>query len=99
MEAVFIAVNGDNVGDSIGQAVASDNHEELSRVSGSVKDSHSKIDEWVQSVGGRIVATSGDEGIYQIPSEAANQLESIRATYSQSSGPPHQPCCGRSGRA
>jgi len=86
METVFLAINGDNVGDSIGQAVASDNTEELSRISGSVKDSHSKIDEWVKSVGGRIVATSGDEGVYQLPSDALQELESIRSQYSATSG-------------
>lgn len=86
MNAVFIAINGDDVGSSIGNAIASDNHEELARVSGSVKDSHGKIEEWVQSVGGRVVTSSGDEGIYQVPAESVDQLEQIRAEYAQSSG-------------
>lgn len=83
---IFVAINGDLVGDSIGQAIASDNSEELSRVSGAVKDSHSKIEEWVKSVGGRVVASSGDEGVFSIAPEHANQLEKIRGDYAQSAG-------------
>ena len=73
MNAVFLAVNGDDVGSTIGNAIATDNHTELSSVSGSIKDSHGKIEEWAKSVGGRVVTSSGDEAILQIPAEAVDQ--------------------------
>lgn len=86
MSTVFVAVNGDNVGDSIGSAIAEDNHEELSRLSGSINDSHTQIDEWIKTVGGRVISTSGDEGIYQVSSEVIDQLDSIRADYAAQTG-------------
>lgn len=88
MQFKFIAVNGDNVGDSIGSAIASDNHEELDRITGGLKNAHGEIDKWVESIGGKIVTSSGDEGIYKIPSESFDEstLENLRSRYSQSTG-------------
>jgi len=88
MEFKFIAVNGDNVGDSIGSAIATDNHEELSKITGGLKDAHGAIDQWIESVGGEIVTSSGDEGIYKIPAEAYDEatIDSLRSQYSESTG-------------
>ena len=86
MEFKFIAVNGDNVGDSIGSAIATDNHEELSKITGGLKDAHGAIEQWIESVGGEIVTSSGDEGIYKIPAESFDEatIDGLREQYSQS---------------
>jgi hypothetical protein len=81
MGHIFIAVNGDNVGESIGNAIISDNHDELSRVSGSIKSAHQMLDQWVQSKGGKIIVSSGDEGIYSLPQQAVNELDAIKQKY------------------
>lgn len=88
MSFKFIAINGDNVGDSIGGAIATDNHEELSRITGGLKDAHSAIEDWVASVGGETVTSSGDEGIYKIPIESYDEaaIEGLRDQYSQTAG-------------
>ena len=88
MEFKFIAVNGDNVGDSIGSAIATDNHEELSKITGGLKDAHGAIEQWIESVGGQVVTSSGDEGIYKIPAESYDEatIDSLRDQYSQSTG-------------
>jgi hypothetical protein len=86
MEQIFLAVNGDDVGKGIGNAIATDDHEELGRLSESINTSHSMIEEWVQNSGGQTVTSSGDEGIYQIPHEKLNEVEDIRAQYAEMSG-------------
>lgn len=88
MEFKFIAVNGDNVGDSIGSAIATDNHEELSKITSGLQDAHGAIEQWIESVGGEVVTSSGDEGIYKVPAESFDEstIESLREQYSQSTG-------------
>ena len=88
MDAVYIAINGDNVGENIGNAIASDDHENLEKITGGLKGAHDSIGEWVESVGGKIVTQSGDEGIYHIPPEAydENEIDKIREMYSEQTG-------------
>jgi hypothetical protein len=88
MNFKYLAINGDNVGDSIGSAIASDNHEELSKLTGGLKDAHGAIEEWVQSVGGEIVTSSGDEGIYKVPADSFDEatIENLKNQYSESAG-------------
>lgn len=86
MTTLYIALNGDNVGQKIGQAIANDDHDGLQAASQSISSSHGMIEEWVESNGGKVITSSGDEGIYQIPSEAADSLEQIRQQYNEMSG-------------
>lgn len=88
MEFKYLAINGDNVGDGIGNAIATDNHEELTKITGGLNEAHGGIDEWVESIGGEILTSSGDEGIYKVPSQAMESanLDEIRQRYSESAG-------------
>lgn len=86
MARLYIAINGDDVGSAIGDAIASNDHMALNKLSSSIKDSHSMIDEWVQSQGGETITSNGDEGLYVIPEEALDELENIRSKYQQMSG-------------
>lgn len=83
MSHVFLAINGDGVGESIGSAIISDNHDELSRLSSSIKNAHQMIDQWVEGQGGKIIVSSGDEAIYQLPQAAMSQIEGVRKKYNQ----------------
>ena len=85
MNSLYIAVNGDDVGKKIGQAIISDDHDSLQSTSDMINSSHNMIGEWVESIGGRTITSSGDEGIYEIPAEAAGELEGIRQKYQQMS--------------
>ena len=80
MEFKYIAMNGDNVGEGIGNAIATDNHEELSKITGGLKAAHGAIEEWATSKGGEVVTSSGDECIVKIPSESydESELDSIK---------------------
>jgi hypothetical protein len=86
MGMVYIAANGDGIGEQIGNAIMSDDHQALSGLSRKFKEAHSNIEKWAQKKGGEIVASSGDEVIFSIPEEALNELESVKDTYAQASG-------------
>lgn len=86
MARVYVAINGDDVGSAIGDAVASNDHMALNKLSTSLKDSHGMIEEWVANHGGEIITSNGDEGIYILPEESLDELEQIRSQYQQMSG-------------
>lgn len=88
MSFKFIAINGDDVGGKIGGAIASDNHEELSKITGSLKEAHAALEEWAQSKGGEVVTSAGDEAIFKIPADSFdfNEVESLKDEYANQSG-------------
>ena len=86
MKRVYIAANGDGVGEQIGNAILSDDHQTLSGLSRKFKDAHSNIEKWAQKKGGEIVASAGDEIIFSLPEEALGELDSVKDAYSQASG-------------
>jgi len=83
---IYLAINGDDVGQSIGQAILDDDHEALQTASNSIKDSHGNLDKWVESIGGKVVTSSGDESMYMVPEDAINELEQLSSQYKDSSG-------------
>ena len=86
MGMVYVALNGDGVGEQIGNAILSDDHQTLSGLSRKFKDAHANIEKWAQRKGGEIVASSGDETIFSLPEEMVGELESIKDQYAQASG-------------
>lgn len=86
MANIYVALNGDDVGSKIGEAIASDDHEGLASASSAIESAHGNIDQWVESIGGKKITRSGDEGIYLIPEESLSDLESIKGSYKEQSG-------------
>ncbi len=86
MGNIYIAINGDDVGSRIGDAIANDDHEGLAQASSSIQNAHDSIDQWVDSIGGKKVTSAGDDAIYLVPEQAVNDLDSIREDYKQQSG-------------
>ena len=86
MSNVYLALNGDDVGGRIGDAIANDDHEGLAAASSAIDGAHGNIDQWAESVGGKKVTGSGDEAIYIVPEEALSDLDSIRGKYKEESG-------------
>lgn len=88
MEFKFIATNADNVGDGIGQAIANDDHEGLGQLTANIDAGQNGILQWIQSVGGEVVTSSGDEIIAKIPFESYNEaaIENLRSEYELASG-------------
>jgi hypothetical protein len=86
MANIFVAINGDDVGSRIGDAIANDDHEGLAQASSSIQGAHDTIDQWVNSVGGKKISSAGDDAIYMVPDNAVNDLDDIRAQYKEESG-------------
>jgi hypothetical protein len=86
MKLLYVAVNGDGIGEHIGNAILSDDHKTLSDVSKKFKAAHSQIEKWAEKKGGQVIASAGDESIFSLPEEAAGELEAIKAQYAQQSG-------------
>lgn len=86
MGNVYIAINGDDVGTRIGNAIANDDHQDLANASATIDQAHKKIDEWADGVGGKKITGSGDEAIYLVPDDALAHMDSIRQDYQDSSG-------------
>jgi hypothetical protein len=88
MDFKYIAANADGAGDGIGNAIATDNHEELSSITGKLDAAQKKIVEWAEKSGGEVVTSSGDECIIKIPVESYDpeMIEQIRGQYSVDSG-------------
>lgn len=83
MSNIYAAFNGDDIGEQIGNHIANDDHESLARVSDGIKSAHDMIERWVESKGGKVVVSSGDEAIVTIPKQALAELKSIQQKYSQ----------------
>lgn len=86
MSNIYLAVNGDSVGERIGNAIAQDNHEELQSITSAIQNAHDTIDQWVDSIGGKKISSAGDDAIYLVPEQAVNDLDDIREQYKQESG-------------
>jgi hypothetical protein len=78
---LFVAYDGDEIGNQVGRSVLRDDVEGLSGFSASIREGHEMICQWAESVGGQFISGGGDEGIFQIPAEAIGQLEEVRAKY------------------
>lgn len=87
MEFKFVVINADNVGEGIGDAIVNDNHENLSKITGNLKQAHGDIESWVNEKGGEIITNSGDEVMFKLPIESIQDgdLESLKEQYSTTS--------------
>lgn len=86
MKNIYIAINGDDVGSRIGDAIANDDHEALAQASSSIQNAHDTVDQWIESIGGKKISSAGDDAIYLAPEQAVNDLDSVREQYKQESG-------------
>jgi len=88
MGFVYLNLNGDEIGENIGNAVASNDEEGLGQMSNTLKDAHRAFEEWIESVGGMVIVSSGDESLCKIPAEAYNEetIEGLRQQYEQMTG-------------
>ena len=78
---IYIATDGDNVGQRHAQALLSDNVDNISEVSGSITHANEMIRDFVESNGGKVVSFGGDEGLFEAPAEFVELLEQLRKDY------------------
>lgn len=78
---LIMAYDGDNAGRLVGRAILADDINALGEVSNRITNGHEIVRAWVEQNGGSVISGGGDEGTFQIPAEALNNVEQLRADY------------------
>lgn len=86
MGTVYIAVDGDGIGNIVGRMVLSDNPVGMAETSKKIKDGQRIILSWAQDAGGQVVSEGGDEAILAIPEKYAQRIEDLRMSYRRVTG-------------
>jgi hypothetical protein len=86
MNRIFVAFDGDNAGQHIGQAVLMDDVQKLHDISASIDAGSELVRSWVQSKGGQMISSGGDEGTFVIDPSFEPELEDLRAKYQEITG-------------
>jgi hypothetical protein len=78
---MYISINADGTGNKFGELASQDNEEGISNLSSQLKEAHAMIDGWVQSNGGKVIASSGDENLFFL--QNTEGLEQLLSDYSE----------------
>jgi len=78
---LYFATDGDEIGKRHAAALLDDNIEEISRISESITAANEMVQEFFEARGGRKISLGGDEGVFEAPAEAVNDLEQLRKDY------------------
>jgi hypothetical protein len=86
MNRLFVAFDGDNAGQHIGQAILMDDAGMLNEMSQKINAGNQIIQQWVEQNGGQMISFGGDEGTFLISPEFESELENLRAKYQDVAG-------------
>lgn len=86
MAKIYLAVNGDQVGGKISEAIQSNDPEQVRQMSASFNQAHAEIDQWVEKNGGRVISASGDEAIYELEESKMPEMERLMSNYESATG-------------
>lgn len=78
---LYLAYDGDYAGRLVGRAILANDVEELHEVSARINLGHEIVHQWVTEHGGEVISGGGDEGLFQLPVEALESIEQLRADY------------------
>ena len=81
MNNLFIAIDADNAGRMVGRAVLANDAEGLSAISSRIDLGQEIIRRWVEQSGGKRISSGGDEFTGELPAEAVENIEQLRADY------------------
>jgi hypothetical protein len=82
----YVAIDADNVGESIGNAVLSNNPEEVSSISNNINSGVGIFSQWAEFNGGKIISSGSDEAILQVPVQSLDELEDLKQKYQEKTG-------------
>jgi len=83
---VYLAIDADDAGRLVGQAVLGNDEAKLHEVSSNIDHGQDVIKAWVEQVGGKIVSFGGDECTAKIPSSSIEHVEQLRSDYQFATG-------------
>lgn len=75
---IFIAIDGDGIGQQVGRAVLADDVKALHEISARIDHVQEIVQSWVQEMGGEKISGGGDEATMTVPAQAADGLEQLR---------------------
>ena len=82
----YVAIDADNVGESIGNAVLSNNIDQLSSISNSINSGVGIFSQWAEYNGGKVISSGSDEAIFQVPVNSIDDLEKLKEEYQNKTG-------------
>jgi len=82
----YVAVDTDNVGESIGNAVLSNDVNSLSSISENINSGVKVFSQWAEYNGGEVISSGSDEAIFQVPQSSIKDLEELKDTYTKQTG-------------
>lgn len=83
---IYIAVDGDNIGQQVGRASLQDDEPGLRKISLSIETGQEQIKTWVEIYGGSLITAGGDEARATIPDEILYKIEELRQKYAAATG-------------
>lgn len=86
MNRLFVAFDGDGIGSKVGQSVLMDDAQALHETSSKIEAASKAIRNWVESNGGQMISSGGDEGTFIIDPSLEEHLEELRSLYQKTSG-------------
>jgi hypothetical protein len=83
---IYVAFDGDGIGNRVGQAILSDNPIELKTVSEKIELGNELWNRWAAQYGGIIYSSGGDQGLYAVKEQAKSNIEEMRRDYEFATG-------------
>lgn len=77
-QMIFVAIDGDSIGQQVGRAVLADDVQALHEISGRIDHVQEIVQNWVQEMGGEKISGGGDECTMTVPAQAADEIEQLR---------------------
>jgi hypothetical protein len=82
----YVAIDTDNVGESIGNAVLSNDTDSISSISENINSGVKVFSQWAEYNGGKIISNGSDEAIFQVPQSSIKDLEELKEAYTKQTG-------------
>ena len=85
-QTTYVAIDADNVGDSVGNAVLNDDTSSLSSISQNINAGTQIFSQWAEFNGGTIISNGSDEAVFQVPITSIGELEELKRKYQEQTG-------------
>jgi hypothetical protein len=85
-QMMYVAIDTDNVGESVGNAVLQDDEVSLSSLSESINAGTQIFSQWAEFNGGEIISSGSDEAIFKVPVTSIDDLEKLKGEYADKTG-------------
>lgn len=83
---IYLSYDADSAGSKIGQAILADDVNMLNEFSEKINLGNEIISRWAKSMGGVQYSSGGDQGVFAIPAESIEEIETLRKDYEFATG-------------